>query len=75
MESTIWVNDAHPAWERASATRSEGYHIALSVAMSLAPLAVEPDHAHTFIPAFLGHWGDAAEGKKKRRGRGGRRNG
>src|SRR5438445_808762 len=42
MESAVWINDAHPAYRRAAASRSEGYHIALGVAMALAPLAVEP---------------------------------
>ena len=44
VESTVWVNEAHPAFSRAVASRSEGYHVALSVAMALAPLAVEPQH-------------------------------
>lgn len=44
-ESTVWVNDAHPAYERALASRSEGYHVALTVAMTLARLAVEPQEA------------------------------
>jgi hypothetical protein len=25
IESTVWVNDAHPAHRRAAASRSEGY--------------------------------------------------
>ena len=40
-ESTVWVNRAHPAYRRAQASHSVGYHIALAVAMALAPLAVE----------------------------------
>jgi hypothetical protein len=69
VESTVWVNEAHPAWIRAAASRAEGYHVALSVAMALAPLAVEPAHAHAFITAFLSRWGEAAEGTRKRKGR------
>ena len=61
LESTVWVNDAHPAYRRAAASRAEGYHLALSVAMALAPLAVEPAQAHGFVSAFLGHWGEAVE--------------
>lgn len=68
VESVVWVNDAHPAWGRASASRAEGYHIALTVAMSLAPLAVAPEHAHAFISTFLTRWGRAADGKRSRRG-------
>ncbi|MEK6769732.1 MAG: ATP-binding protein [Gemmatimonadota bacterium] len=57
MESTVWVNEAHPAYVRAAASKSEGYHNALAVAMALAPLAVEPQHAHAFVTAFLTRWG------------------
>jgi len=28
VESTVWVNEAHPAYRRAAASRSEGYHVA-----------------------------------------------
>jgi hypothetical protein len=41
VESRVWVNEAHPAYRRAVASRSEGYHLALAVALALAPLAVE----------------------------------
>jgi hypothetical protein len=61
VESTVWVNDVHPAYRRAAASRAEGYHLALSVAMALAPLAVEPAQAHAFVSAFLGHWGEVLE--------------
>ena len=57
LESTVWVNDAHPAFIRAANSRSEGYHIALSVAMALAPLAVEASQEHGFVTAFLARWG------------------
>lgn len=63
IESTVWVNDAHPAYRRAVATRAESYHIALAVAAALAPLAVEPHEAQRFISAFLAKWGEAANGK------------
>ncbi|HET9253332.1 MAG TPA: ATP-binding protein [Candidatus Eisenbacteria bacterium] len=59
VESTVWVNDAHPAYRRAVASRSEGYHLALSVALALAPLAVEPASEHGFVTAFLARWGNA----------------
>lgn len=67
VESTVWVNDAHPAYRRAVASRSEGYHLALAVALALAPLAVEPGRAQVFVESFLTRWGEAAGGKKKRR--------
>jgi hypothetical protein len=60
IESTVFVNDAHPAYRRAVASRAEGYHIALSVAAALAPLTVEPAEAQHFISTFLARWGEAA---------------
>ena len=59
VDSTIWINDAHPAYTRALASRSLGYHTALAVALALAPLAVEARDEHTFITQFLAHWGSA----------------
>ncbi len=71
VESTVWVNRAHAAYRRAMASRSIGYHIALAVAMSLAPLAVESANEHGFVTAFLSRWGEAidqrASQKKRRR--------
>ena len=70
-ESTVWVNRAHPAYRRAQASHSIGYHIALAVAMALAPLAVEPANQYGFIAAFLSRWGEALDrpntGKQRRR--------
>ncbi len=73
VDSTIWINDAHPAYTRAAASRSSGYHTALAVALALAPLAVEPHDEHTFITQFLAHWGAAQTdrvGRTRRRGAG-----
>jgi hypothetical protein len=67
VESTVWVNDAHPAYRRAVASRSEGYHLALAVALALAPLAVEPAQGQRFVESFLTKWGEAAAGRRKRR--------
>jgi hypothetical protein len=61
VDSTIWVNRAHPAYRRALASRSIGYHIALVVGMSLAPLAVEQAKEHQFVTAFLSRWGEAVD--------------
>ena len=66
-ESTVWVNRAHRAYHRAQASHSIGYHIALTVAMALAPLAVEDANQHTFITAFLTRWGEALDKSKARR--------
>jgi hypothetical protein len=71
VESTIFVNRAHPAYQRAVASRSEGYHIALSVALALAPLAVEPAGEHGFITTFLARWGEAVTGGRGGRGKSG----
>jgi hypothetical protein len=68
VDNTVWINDAHPAFTRAMASRSLGYHTALAVALALAPLAVEPQDEHTFITQFLAHWG-SAEGATHRTGR------
>jgi hypothetical protein len=69
VESTVWINEAHPAYRRAAASRSEGYHLAVSVALALAPLAVEPAKEHAFVTAFLSAWGAATDRRKRRRGR------
>jgi hypothetical protein len=69
VESTVWINQAHPAYRRALASRSVGYHISLAVALALAPLAVEPDQEHTFITKFLSHWGQALDQPQRRRRR------
>ena len=61
VESTVWVNRAHAAYRRALASRAIGYHIALCVAMSLAPLAVEPADQNGFVTAFLSRWGEALD--------------
>ena len=68
VDSTIWINDAHPAFTRAVASRSLGYHTALAVALALAPLAVEPRDEHSFITQFLAHWG-SAQAPTRRAGR------
>ncbi|MDH4082142.1 MAG: ATP-binding protein [Nitrospira sp.] len=66
VESTVVVNDAHPAYRRAVASRSEGYHIALAVAFALARLAVPPADEHEFVTAFLIRWGEALDGPRRR---------
>jgi hypothetical protein len=67
IESTVWINESHPAYRRAILSRSEGYHVALAVAMALAPLAVDPAKEHGFITTFLARWGEAIERRKERR--------
>jgi hypothetical protein len=67
VESTVWVNRAHPAYRRALASRSIGYHIALTVALALAPLAVEPSQQGEFLLTFLTRWGEAIDKPPARR--------
>lgn len=69
VESTVWVNDAHPAYRRAAASRAEGYHLALSVAMALSSVAVEAGQQHAFVTEFMSHWGEAVTNGKPRRRR------
>ncbi|CAN5484948.1 MAG: ATP-binding protein [Acidobacteria bacterium] len=72
VDSTIWINEAHPAYVRATVSRSGGYHTALTVAMALAPLAVGSAGEHAFITRFLSHWGDASR-KTRKKNRSGRK--
>lgn len=67
IESTIWVNEAHPAYRRAKATRSEAYHLALTVASALAPLTVEAERQQDFVNRFLARWGEAAFARRRGR--------
>ena len=72
VDTTIWVNDAHPAYRRAAASRAESYHIALSVALALAKIAVDPAQERDFVLEFLSRWGEARDGsphRKRRRSR------
>jgi hypothetical protein len=68
VETQVIVNTAHPAWRRASASRSADYHIALCVAMALAPLAAEARGTHEFLTTFLARWGKALGRDRRRRG-------
>ena len=65
-DSTVWVNEAHPTFRRAAALRSEDYHVALTVALALAPLTVEPAAERRFVTAFLECWGEEGQGDVKR---------
>jgi len=67
VESTVLVNTAHPAYLRAVASRSEGYHAALSVGMALAAVAVEPASTQAFLTTFLARWGREVGRDRRRR--------
>jgi len=68
VESTIWVNEGHPAYARAAAIHSEPYHVALTVGLTLAPLASEGATMQDFLTAFLARWGETngKNGHKRR---------
>jgi hypothetical protein len=66
VESTVVINDVHPAYRRAVASRSEGYHIALAVALALARLAVPPAEEHEFVTSFLIRWGEVLDRTPRR---------
>jgi hypothetical protein len=64
VESTIRINEAHPAYKRAVVSRSLGYHVGVSVAFALAPLATDASREHQFITSFLVRWGEAVNGSR-----------
>lgn len=64
VDNTIWINDVHPAYTRAVASRSLGYHTAIAVALALAPLAVEGHDEHAFVTQFLAQWGATQTAKR-----------
>jgi hypothetical protein len=66
VESTVVINDAHPAYRRAVASPSEGYHIALAVALALARLAVPAAEEREFVTSFMIRWGEALDGPRLR---------
>jgi hypothetical protein len=72
VDNTIWINDVHPAYTRAVASRSLGYHTAIAVALALAPLAVEAHDEHVFVTQFLAQWGATQTAKRAARQRRGR---
>lgn len=59
VDSTVWINQAHPAYERAARSRAMAYHTALTVALALAPLAADRADEHAFVTTFLAQWGAA----------------
>lgn len=67
VESTVSVNTAHPSYTRALTTRAMGYHVAVAVAMALAPVAVEAADHHAFLTNFLAKWGGALASSPARR--------
>ena len=67
VDTVVMVNSDHPACRRAVVSRSEGYHLAVAVALALAPLVSETATERDFVTRFLAEWGDAADPRPKRR--------
>ena len=61
------INEAHPADRRAALTRSLAYHIGLSVALAMAPLAADAATEHRFLTQFLARWGQAVDEPRRHR--------
>jgi hypothetical protein len=61
VESTVWLNRSHPTYQRALASRAIGFHIALAVAMALAPFVVDPVNEREFVKSFMSWWGKKAK--------------
>ena len=73
IENTVWINTDHAAYKRAESTRSTGYHIAVAVALALAPLATGGAGVQQFLTSFLAQWGESVSGERKPKGVGRRR--
>jgi hypothetical protein len=64
VENSVSVNEAHPAYARAQASHALGYHLALTVALALAPLAAASSEEHLFVTRFLSEWGTVASARR-----------
>jgi len=54
--STVWINECHPAYRRAAASRSTGYHLAVAVCLACQEVA-GPARGIDFLKGFLVSWG------------------
>lgn len=57
MENTIWINKAHPAYQRAIDSSAEDYHIVISVSWVLSNYLEGEKSPQVFINRFLSSWG------------------
>lgn len=57
LENTIWINRAHPAYQKAVAGGHEHYHVVLTVAWVLLGHLDDRHSAQQFIGEFLFGWG------------------
>jgi hypothetical protein len=57
LENTVWINRAHPAYQKAVASGHEQYHVVLTVAWVLLGHLDTQHSAQRFIGEFLYGWG------------------
>lgn len=57
LENTVWINRAHPAYQKAVAGGHEQYHVVLTVAWVLLGHLDDQHSAQRFIGEFLFGWG------------------
>ncbi len=57
LENTLWINRAHPAYQKAVAAGHEQYHVVLSVVWVLLGHLDDQHSAQQFIGEFLFGWG------------------
>ena len=57
LENTVWINRAHPAYQKAVAGGHEQYHVVLTVACVLLGHLDDQHSAQRFIGEFLFGWG------------------
>jgi len=57
MENTVWINKAHPAYQRAMDSGAENYHIVLAVAWVLSNHLEGKKSPQEFLNRFLSNWG------------------
>jgi hypothetical protein len=60
VENTIWINRAHPAYQRVADTEAETYHIVLAVSWVLSRHLEDEKSPQLFINRFLSNWGSRA---------------
>lgn len=65
IHNTIWINTAHPAYDKSRQDKLEEYHIFLCVAWVLSQFIEENRSPQDFISRFLASWGKRYPGTFK----------
>ncbi len=60
VENTIWINRAHPAYQKAASSGNENYHTVVSVLWVLLGHLDDRHSPQQFISQFLSAWGAQA---------------